>query len=95
MNKKFITKGAKEKFPLSLILFMWNVHSNHKDRDYLTVFEFKTVDGYLTATHRQEEPEFSRTYELKLKKDINATVFIIDEDHDDFMASTMMLSEEH
>lgn len=92
---KFITPGIKNTFPLSLTLFMWNVHANMKDRDYLTVFEFKTEGNVLTIEHRQEVPEYKKIYTLETDEEINTTVFIVDQDYGDKEISTMMLGSEY
>jgi hypothetical protein len=39
--------------------------------DYLQIFEFeKHQEEKLLITHRQEEPEYQKTYELKLEESI-------------------------
>lgn len=94
-SKKLLTVGIKNSLPLELTMLLWNLHQNKKDRDYLTVFEFKKENGILIAEHRQEEPEYSKKYEIKIDIEEPETIFIVDNVIDKIEISTMMFASEY
>lgn len=64
--------------------------------DYMQIFEFeKHQEGKLLITHRQEEPEHQKSYELKLEENIVdfdvSKLWVIDDGEN----QTMLLPEEY
>lgn len=95
-NNKFITKGIHENITLALQLFMWNCIDALKEHvnqlDHLQVFELSKQRSddifYQKIEHKQEIPQYFKTYNLLPSEMIDAKVFVID----DGKYSTMMLA---
>lgn len=100
-DKRFITKGIDINVPKEIQLLCWRlvdelVKKNNIVIDYLQIFEFeKHQEGKLLITHRQEEPEYLKQYELKLEDSIVdfdvSKLWIIDNGEN----QTMLLPEEY
>ncbi|NMM65124.1 DUF960 domain-containing protein [Clostridium sp. P21] len=98
-NERYMTKGIQQEIPLELQLFLWNCIDTLKEEgqklDYLQVFELtkERVDDvfFQKIEHRQEVPEYSKSYRLIFNELIEAKIFVID----DGTYSTMMLAEEY
>ncbi|MBU3144616.1 DUF960 family protein [Clostridium sp. CF012] len=98
-SNRYITKGIQQEMPLELQLLMWNYIDKLKEQgmelDYLQVFELieHRADDifYQIIEHRQEVPEYNKTYKLFSKRIINAKVFVIC----DGKYATMLLAEEY
>ncbi|MBO0428813.1 hypothetical protein JZO82_06505 [Vagococcus fluvialis] len=75
-DKRFITKGIDMRIPKEIQVVCWQLVDNlvkekEVEVDYLQIFEFeKHQEEKLLITHRQEEPEYQKTYELKLEESI-------------------------
>lgn len=98
-NNRYITKGVQQEIPLELQLFMWNCIDTLKEQgqelDYLQVFELtkERADDvfFQEIEHRQEVPEYKKTYNIFPQEIVDAKVFVID----DGSHSTMMLAEDY
>lgn len=100
-DKRFITKGIDTNVPKEIQLLCWRlvdelVKENNIVIDYMQIFEFeKHQEGKIFITHRQEEPEYQKSYELKLKENIVdfdvSKLWLID----DGVNQTMLLPEEY
>lgn len=100
-DKRFITRGIDTDVPKEIQLLCWRlvdelVKENNIVIDYMQIFEFeKHEKGKLLITHRQEEPEYQKSYELTLEESILtfdiSKLWLID----DGMNQTMLLPEEY
>ena len=91
-NKWYITRGAADKVPVWLQRLIWFAVSEDYEKDYLQVFEAKTVNGETTLIHSQEEPQFKKTYSLKVVDEpVDLKIYVVD----DGLHITMMLAEEY
>ena len=98
-NDKFITKGVQQNIPLELQFFIWNcinmLKNQYKQIDYLQVFELtkQRADDifFQKIEHRQEVPQYIKTYNIFSSKMVDAKLFVID----DGTYSTMMLAGEY
>lgn len=91
-NKWYITRGAADKVPVWLQRLIWFAVSEDYEKDYLQVFEVKTVNGDIELTHSQEEPPFKKKYTLKMVTEpLDMKIYVID----DGLHITMMLAEEY
>lgn len=96
-NTRYMTKGINEVVPFALQIWIWDTIDKLEIQqvDYLQVFEVKVKDrekNIVEVTHRQEEPNYCKRYELVIEgigEDIK--IFVID----DRTHSTMLLSEEY
>ncbi|MBU3190316.1 DUF960 domain-containing protein [Clostridium bowmanii] len=99
-SNRYMTRGVEADIPLELQLFMWSNIDKLKEQgeilDYLQVFELTEKRAndifYQNIEHRQEVPEYKKTYKLLSKETVNAKVFVID-DGDNH--STMMIASEY
>ena len=97
---RYITRGVNTEIPLEIQILILNcidelVESNTKT-DYLQVFKLKVENSELfSITHTQEQPEFKKVSNIKMKKEYSIlngkTVFVID----DKTHSTCLLSGEY
>lgn len=98
-SNRYMTKGIQQEIPLELQLFMWNCIDKLKEQgqelDYLQVFELieHRADDifYQVIKHKQEVPEYNKTYNVCPKENVNAKIFVIDDE----THSTMLLAEEY
>jgi len=94
-NKRYITKGVDNTVPPELQLLMWNMIDTMEvsQKDYLQVFELSEEDGKQKIIHRQEQPEYERTYSLNMADAsfLYAKIFVIDDE----THSTMLLASEY
>lgn len=91
-NKWYITRGAADKVPVWLQRLIWFAVSEDYEKDYLQVFEAKTVNGETTLIHSQEEPQFKKIYSLKVvDAPVDLKIYVVD----DGLHITMMLAEEY
>jgi hypothetical protein len=98
-NSRYITRGVQEEIPLEFQLFMWGCIETLKERgkelDYLQVFELTSERGegisLQSIEHRQEVPEYKRTYAVPCEEPITAKIFVID----DGEYPVMLLAEEY
>lgn len=100
-DKRFITKGIDTNVPKEIQLLCWRladelVKENNIVIDYLQIFEFeKLQEGKILITHHQEEPEYQKSYELKLEGSIAdfdiSKLWLIDDGEN----QTMLLPEEY
>ncbi len=98
-NDRYMTKEIQQQIPIELQLFLWNCIDTLKEQeqelDYLQVFELtkERVDDvfFQKIEHRQEVPEYSKTYRVFPNEMVDAKVFVID----DGTHSTMLLAEEY
>lgn len=84
VNKpKFETRGINEGLCVDYKIFMWNLInrlSEEMELDYLQVFEFSIEDGMQKIIHRQEVPEYEKSYTMpKVNEGIEGKVFVIDD----------------
>ncbi len=91
----YITRGANEVISVEVQIFCWKCYERVKQSgiyDYLQVFELKVTDkGTQRIEHRQEVPEYSRVYQLRVINPINQKIFIIEEGE----YVTMLLAKEY
>jgi Staphylococcal protein of unknown function (DUF960). len=98
-NDRYMTKGIQQEIPLELQLFLWNCIDTLKEQgqelDYLQVFELtrERVDDvfFQKVEHRQEVPEYSKTYRVFPKEMVDVKIFVID----DGTNSVMLLASEY
>lgn len=98
-KSRYVTSGIQQEVPLELQLFLWSCIDSLKDQgnelDYLQVFEITGEFGdelsHLNIEHRQEVPEYNKTYVVTSEEPINAKIFVID----DGEYTTMLLAEEY
>lgn len=100
-EKRFITKRIDTNVPKEIQLLCWRlvdelVKENNIVIDYIQIFEFeKHQEGKLLITHRQEEPEYLKQYELKLEDSIVdfdiSKLWLIDDDENQII----LLPEEY
>lgn len=99
-STRYITKGIQHEIPIELQLLLWNCIDALKEQemelDYLQVFELtigKVGDlPFQKITHRQESPQYSKTYKILTKEVVDAKIFVIDDENEH---STMMLANEY
>ncbi|MBU3097673.1 DUF960 domain-containing protein [Clostridium sp. DSM 17811] len=104
-NNRYITRGVQADIPLELQLFMWCCIDKLKEqglkRDYLQIFELTEHKAddifYQVIEHREEVPEYNKTYKILAKETVNAKVFVINDGEDEIGKgySTMLLAEEY
>ena len=94
-NPRYITKGVDDTVPPELQILMWNMIDSMEvsQKDYLQVFELSEEDGKQKIVHKQEQPEYKRTYSLEMADAsfLYAKVFVIDDE----THSTMLLASEY
>ncbi|MFT5874691.1 MAG: hypothetical protein ACI8WT_003662 [Clostridium sp.] len=98
-NNRFMTKGIQQEIPLELQLLMWSYIDTLKEQgnelDYLQVFELTEHRAddifYQIIDHREEIPEYNKTYKILTKETVTAKVFVIDDER----YSTMLLASEY
>jgi hypothetical protein len=98
-DSRYITCGVQKGIATELQVFMWNcineLRKLGKEMDYLQVFELTSEEGedglVQRIEHRQEIPEFRKTYVVLCEEPITAKIFVID----DGAYSTMLLAEEY
>lgn len=84
VNKpKFETRGINESLCVDYKIFIWNLINRLSEKmelDYLQVFEFSIEDGTQKIIHRQEVPEYEKSYTIpKVNEGIEGKVFVIDD----------------
>jgi hypothetical protein len=98
-KSRYMTSGIQQEVPLELQLFLWScidsLKNQGKELDYLQVFEITSEIcnelSHLNIEHRQEVPEYKKTYIVPCDEPINAKIFVID----DGEYITMLLAEEY
>jgi hypothetical protein len=91
-NPHYQTKRVAEELPVLLQLFLWQCVLDLKgERDYLQIFDLKSVNGFQWARHRQEQPMYSKEYMFPLYKPVQGKIYVIDSDS----YSTMLFAEEY
>lgn len=91
-NNRYLTCGVDATIPMELQLFMWAcVDQLPQERDYLQVFELKTVDGKQFISHNSEQPEYHKEFIIPSESPITEKINIID----DCNHSTMLLASEY
>lgn len=99
-STRYITKGIQQEIPIELQLLLWRFIDALKDQmmevDYLQVFELtigKVGDlPFQMIIHREESPQYSKTYKILTKEVVDAKIFVIDDENGH---STMMLAGEY
>lgn len=61
------------------------------EKDYLQVFQLSVIDGKQSVVHIQEEPDYEKNYVLDIGTNVNAKVYVIDDE----TYCTMLLAEEY
>lgn len=104
MKPKYLTKGIQERIPLDLQILMWQIYDrcreDLKETDYLHVFQLNSLEGNLLnqeIIHKQEIPEYERTYMVEVNHSVNEKIYIIENDSEtkDQTYVMMLLSEEY
>lgn len=95
-NDKYITAGIQNSIDEKIQMLLWELIGRlGEDRDYLQVFDISVVSGknknQLKIVHKQEEPQYIKTYYILDEQFINAKIFVIDDE----THSTMLLAEEY
>lgn len=91
-NDRYVTCEMNRRVPYSIQLTLWNiVDSMSVKKDYLQVFEIKSIDKGVNIIHRQEVPFYTKEYFLKIDWIGEEKIFIID----DNTHSTMLLAEDY
>ena len=72
---------------------MWQLvdEMNTENRDYLQVFNLSVINGSQHIKHTQEQPKYSREYDVLCEKQVTKKVYIIIEDS----IQTMLLAEDY
>ena len=96
--KKYMTRGVQECIPFDLVVLMWQMYDRCKEEmnpcDYLHVFQLKRLEGDVLnqkITHKQEVPEYERTYVINIDHPITEKVYVIE--NEDYV--TMLLANEY
>ncbi len=92
-NRRYVTRGVRDKVPLLIQLFLWQcIDELRGAKDRLQIFKCSVSDGALKVIHIQEEPEYKREYQFTADTPIFiGKIYAIDDgDH-----STMLLAEEY
>ena len=96
--KKYMTRGVQECIPFDLVVLMWQMYDRCKEEmnscDYLHVFQLKMLEGEVLnqeITHKQEVPEYERTYVIAVERPITGKIYVIE--NDDYVM--MLLANEY
>ena len=96
--KKYMTRGVQECIPFDLVVLMWQMYDRCKEEmnscDYLHVFQLKRLEGDVLnqkIIHKQEVPEYERTYVIAVNQPVTEKVYIIQSDE----YITMLLANEY
>ena len=91
-TNKYLTCGVDSTIPIELQLFLWECYERlPDDRDYLQVFDLRSVGCMQSITHRSEQPEYHKEYLIPSDAPVTQKLYIIDDgDH-----TTMLLAEEY
>ena len=96
--KKYMTRGVQECIPFDLVVLMWQMYDRCKEEmnpcDYLHVFQLKRLEGEVLnqeITHKQEVPEYERTYVIAVERPITGKIYVIE--NDDYVM--MLLANEY
>lgn len=96
--KKYMTRGVQECIPFDLVVLMWQMYDRCKEEmdscDYFHVFQLKGLEGEVLnqeITHKQEVPEYKRTYVINIDHPITEKVYVIE--NEDYV--TMLLANEY
>ena len=104
MRPKYLTKGIQERIPLDLQILMWQMYDRCKEEmektDYLHVFQLKSLEGNLLnqeIIHKQEIPEYERTYVIEVNQSVIEKIYIIENNSDEISETyvMMLLAEEY
>ena len=104
MRPKYLTKGIQERIPLDLQILMWQMYDRCQEEmektDDLHVFESKSLEGNRLnqeIVHKQESPEYERTYVVEVNPSITEKIYIIENDSDtkDETYVMMLLAEDY
>lgn len=98
-GSRYVTRGAENRIPLDVQIFMWRLIEELKDTiedvDYLQVFNISVVDeveNKVRIIHSQEVPEYKKIWIVKSSEHCDSEkIFVID----DNAHSTMLLAEEY
>ena len=104
MRPKYLTKGIQERIPLDLQILMWQMYDRCQEEmektDDLHVFELKSLEGNRLnqeIVHKQEIPEYERTYVIDVNQSVNEKIYIIennsDNEHETYVM--MLIAEEY
>ena len=92
---RYVTRGINGSLTYELQLLIWDlIDQLDVEQDYLQVFKLVDKEGEVKLTHRQEEPDYSKDYNLKAKEfaiETDNKIFVID----DGEYSTMMFASEY
>ena len=96
--KKYMTRGVQECIPFDLVVLMWQMYDRCKEEinpcDSVHVFKLKRLEGEVLnqeITHKQEVPEYERTYVINIDHPITEKVYVIE--NEDYV--TMLLANEY
>ena len=104
---RYVTKGVNEEISPLLQYILWTMIENAKEEielDYFQIFELDFQDSGKSITkseqdkriqiikHSQEQPEYSKTYEIPVKETIKCKIWVID---DGGGYATMLFPEEY
>lgn len=102
---KYITRGIQVQVGLDIQIVLWGMIEELNQRkeiemDYLQLFRLKPkdIEGTMAQEieHSQEVPPYKNTVLLKIDNVIEATIFVIEEAHENGQVyRTMMLSSEY
>lgn len=98
-NNRYMTSGIQQEIPVELQAFMWgcidDLRKQGRELDYLQVFELdreRSVDVFFQKIiHRQEVPNYEKTYYMFSEETVKEKVFVIDSGE----YSTMLLSSDY
>jgi len=91
-KKRYLTRGVDAKISLDLQIFMWQtIDEMPEERDYLQVFQLSKKNGLQVIQHTSEQPNFEKTYVVRVENSVNEKVYVID----DAKHCTMLLAEEY
>lgn len=98
MIPKYMTKGIQDRIPLDLQILMWQMYDQCKEEmektDYLHIFQLKSLEGNRLnqeIVHKQEMPEYERTYVVEVNQPITENIYIIENHSSDDSESYVMM----
>lgn len=98
-DTRYVTRGINADIPIEIQVLLWGavdvVVASTTESDYLQVFTLVVTKGVLRINHSQESPQYSNSFQIKLKNKYttldSVRIFVID----DVTHSTMLLANEY
>lgn len=101
--ERYMTKGIQENLPIEIQLFLWELQSNlrqkEKEIDYLQVYKLSAISNQCNILqvihHEAEEPKHEANYYLIVNQCIEAKIYIITDDYEEYLVETMIFASEY